>query len=78
MRMWVEATMALTVIIPSVGGRVDQDRVVGAPHGVDLVAQPEVPVDLPQQLRLDLGERDPGRGDVEVLQARRADDVLRA
>ena len=49
--------------------RVDEDRVVPAADAVDLVAQAEVPVDLTEQLRLDLGQRDTRRGDVEVLEA---------
>ena len=48
-------------------GRVDEDRVVGGRRSVpvlQLVLEPEEPVDLPDQLRLDLRDGDPRRGDV--------------
>src|ERR1017187_3488872 len=59
------------------GRRIDEDRVVlpRLPHDLQLVFQPEVAVDFPEELRLDLRQRDPGRGDFEIRELRRHHDV---
>ena len=53
------------------GRRVDEDRVVlpRLAHDLELVLQPEVPVELTEELRLDLRERDAGRRDRELRDA---------
>ena len=49
--------------------RVDHDVVVALPDARQLVLEAEVAVELPDQLGLRLGQRDPGAQDVEILVA---------
>src|ERR1039457_4979229 len=71
--MCVEATSAFTVIMPSVGGV--SMRIASYSHDLKFVLEPEVPVELAEELRLDLRERDAGRRYRELRDARLFDDV---
>ena len=57
------------------GRRVDHDELVSIGHEVEAILQPEVRVDLADELRLELGQGDPRRRHVEVGDGRRRDHV---
>ena len=64
----VAATSALTVSRPSAGGQSMTMCAYSPAELVDLVLQPEVRVELPDQPRLELGQRDARRRDEQIRQ----------
>ena len=62
----VAATSALTVSSPSVGGQSMTMFGYSLADRLEPILQPEMRVELPHQLRFELGQRNPRRGDAQI------------